>query len=79
MKKHIVIIAAAMMLAACSGRNSSDADTQSADSVGKSDSIEVKANNDSLSVDAVSSATNVANTPTFNGVLMVAPQNNATV
>ena len=79
MKKHIVIIAAAMMLAACTGNSSSDAGTQSADSSEKSDSIDVKANNDSLSVDAVSSVTNVANSPTFNGVLMVSPQNNATV
>ena len=45
----------------------------------KSDSVEIKANADSVGIDGVSSATNVANSPTFNGVIMVSPQQNATV
>lgn len=79
MKKYIVNIAAAVLFVACSGNNSSDAGSLSDDNAEKSDSIEAKANADSVSVDGVSSATNVANSPTFNGVLMVSPQQNATV
>ena len=67
------------MMAACSGGNSSDVDSQTSDSVDKSDSVEIKANADSVGIDGVSSATNVANSPTFNGVIMVSPQQNATV
>lgn len=79
MKKYIVNIAAAVLFVACSGNNSSDAGSLSDDNAEKSDSIEAKANADSVSVDGVSSATNVANSPTFNGVMMVSPQQNATL
>lgn len=67
------------MMAACSGGNKSEVETQSSETVDKSDSVKIKANADSIGVDGVSSATNVANSPTFNGVLMVSPQQNATV
>ena len=79
MKRYFVNIAAAMLLAACSGNKASDAEGQAADNTEKADSVEVKDNADSLAVDGVSSATNVANSPTFNGVMMVSPQHNATV
>ena len=79
MKTYFVYITAAMMLAACSGSNKSEVAPQSSGSMDKSDSVEVKANADSIAVDGVSSATNVANSPTFNGVMMVSPQQNATV
>ena len=79
MKRYFVNIAAAMLLAACSGHKASDAEGQAADNTEKADSVEVKDNADSLAVDGVSSATNVANSPTFNGVMMVSPQHNATV
>ena len=79
MKSCFVYITAALMMAACSGGNSSDVDSQTSDSVDKSDSVEIKANADSVGIDGVSSATNVANSPTFNGVIMVSPQQNATV
>ena len=79
MKSYFVYLTAALMMAACSGGNSSDVDSQTSDSVDKSDSIEIKANADSVGIDGVSSATNVANSPTFNGVIMVSPQQNATV
>ena len=74
MKSCFVYITAALMMAACSGGNSSDVDSQTSDSVDKSDSVEIKANADSVGIDGVSSATNVANSPTFNGVIMVSPQ-----
>ena len=79
MKRYLVDVTAALMMAACSGGNSSDVDSQTSDSVDKSDSVEIKANADSVGIDGVSSATNVANSPTFNGVIMVSPQQNATV
>ena len=79
MKSYFVYLTAALMMASCSGGNSSDVDSQTSDSVDKSDSVEIKANADSVGIDGVSSATNVANSPTFNGVIMVSPQQNATV
>ena len=79
MKSYFVYLTAALMMAACSGGNSSDVDSQTSGSVDKSDSVEIKANADSVGIDGVSSATNVANSPTFNGVIMVSPQQNATV
>ena len=79
MKSYFVYLTAALMMAACSGGNLSDVDSQTSDSVDKSDSVEIKANADSVGIDGVSSATNVANSPTFNGVIMVSPQQNATV
>ena len=79
MKSYFVYLTAALMMAACSGGNSSDVDSQTSDSVDKSDSVEIKANADSVGIDGVSSATNVANSPTFKGVIMVSPQQNATV
>lgn len=79
MRSYFVYLTAALMMAACSGGNSSDVDSQTSDSVDKSDSVEIKANADSVGIDGVSSATNVANSPTFNGVIMVSPQQNATV
>ena len=79
MNSYFVYLTAALMMAACSVGNSSDVDSQSSDSVDKSDSVEIKANADSVGIDGVSSATNVANSPTFNGVIMVSPQQNATV
>ena len=79
MKSYFVYLTAALMMAACSGGNSSDVDSQTSDSVDKSDSVEIKANADSVGIDGVSSATNVANSPTFNGVIMVSPHQNATV
>ena len=79
MKSYFVYLTAALMMAACSGGNSSDVGSQTSDSVEKSDSVEIKANADSVGIDGVSSATNVANSPTFNGVIMVSPQQNATV
>ena len=79
MKSCFVYITAALMMAACSGSNKSEVEPQSSDSVDKADSVEIKANADSIAVDGVSSATNVANSPTFNGVMMVSPQQNATL
>ena len=44
MKRYFVNIAAAMLLAACSGNKASDAEGQAADNTEKADSVEVKDN-----------------------------------
>ena len=79
MKTYIANIIAAMILVACSGNKTSEATEPIADKGQSADTVEIKANADSASVDGVSSATNVANSPTFNGVMMVSPQQNATL
>ena len=64
------------MMAACSGNGGkSETETETADSLAieKTDSAEKD------SVDIVSSATNVAKSPTFNGLMMVEPQQQATL
>lgn len=79
MRKYVCCVAAIIM-AACSGNKTSDNEALEA-----SDSLKVETADSTAaatakdSVDAVSSATNVANSPTFNGVLMVAPQDKATL
>ena len=79
MKRYIMTMAAVVLLAACS-ENKASGDAQPAtENVEKADSAEVKENVDSASVDGVTSATNVANSPTFNGLMMVSPQQDATV
>lgn len=78
MKTKIMILCAAIVAAACGNKSevaSEAAGEQTATK--KADSLA----NDSAKadVDAVSSATNVANSPTFNGLLMVSPDRQATV
>ena len=81
MKKYIYLCAA-LLLAACSEKKEN---TESGD-VLPSDTAHVStkeaAESDTISketVDAVTSATNVANSPTFNGIMMVTPQKKATL
>ena len=80
MRKNILWLAA-IMLAACSGNRQ---ETE----VNDNDSVEVKTAGDTTEiadsaetgeVDAVTSATNVEKAPTFNGVIIVAPQQKATL
>lgn len=68
------------LIAACGGRSqeaAKGADDSKAAVADSTAAIGEKA--DSAAVDAVTSATNVANSPTFNGLLMVAPDRVATV
>ena len=79
MKRYIMTMAAVVLLAACS-ENKASGDAQPAtENVEKADSAEVKENVDSASVDGVTSATNVANSPTFNGQMIISPEQHATV
>ena len=79
MKRYIMTMAAVVLLAACSENKTSEDAQPAAENVEKTDSAEKKDNADSASVDGVTSATNVANSPTFNGLMMVSPQQDATV
>ncbi len=79
MKLYTIVAATSLCLAACSGN--------SQDNVHAPESAEnrpiIAQPTDTVlspdSVDGVTSATNVANRPTFNGVLMVSPQQKATL
>lgn len=79
--KTYIFLYAALLLAACSEKKGSEtnsdttpADTATVSHVG-TDSVITSAEK----ADAVTSATNVANSPTFNGLMMVSPQQHATL
>ncbi|MGN0052449.1 MAG: efflux RND transporter periplasmic adaptor subunit [Bacteroides sp.] len=82
MKKLYTMMAAVALLAACTGEKKSDVAQDPA-----ATTLQPVADNgaDSAStavteeVDGVTAATNVANRPTFNGLLMVSPQQQATL
>ncbi|MCI5813652.1 MAG: efflux RND transporter periplasmic adaptor subunit [Bacteroidales bacterium] len=74
-----MMIALCGLMAACASR-SQEADAGAENSkAAVADSAAVSEKTDTAAVDAVTSATNVANSPTFNGLLMVAPDRMATV
>lgn len=75
--KTYILAGAALIVAACSDNKTPKQEQETA-VVAESP----KTANDSISIqetDAVTSATNVANSPTFNGVIMVSPQQKATL
>lgn len=73
--KKILILAASVFLAACN--NTKQEEQAAAPSAGTV--TEAAATPETENVDAVSAATNVANEPSFNGILVVPPQMQATV
>lgn len=78
MKKTTLLFAAALLMVSCGGKNEATVETATE----KADSIvadSTMADTVKADVDAVTSATNVANSPTFNGLLSVAPDRLATV
>lgn len=76
--KSLYFAAAAMMLlAACSQSETQETTTEAPDD--KEVKMEVVSEADTTAVDAVSGATNVANSPTFNGVMMVSPSRQVTI
>lgn len=78
MKTKIMILCAAMVAAACG--NKSEVVSEAAGEQTATEKADSLANDSAKAdVDAVSSATNVANSPTFNGLLMVSPDRQATV
>ena len=78
MKTKIMILCAAIVAAACG--NKSEVVSEAAGEQTATERADSLANDSAKAdVDAVSSATNVANSPTFNGLLMVSPDRQATV
>ena len=69
-----------LLLASCGSKDAVPGGTDTAQREAKGDTTETVAQaKDTTTVDAVTSATNVANSPTFNGLLMIAPDQQATV
>ncbi|MGM9700645.1 MAG: efflux RND transporter periplasmic adaptor subunit [Prevotella sp.] len=75
-----IMIVLGGLIAACGGRSQEVAKGADDSKAAVADSTAATGEKaDSAAVDAVTSATNVANSPTFNGLLMVAPDRVATV
>ena len=80
MKIYPTLLMAALLLASCSGKEQKVSETAEGQQTASADTTSAStAQQDSVTVDAVSSATNVANSPTFNGVLIASPTQMATV
>lgn len=73
--KKIIILAASFYMAACSHTEQ----TVSTDTAVPAVTAETETSVDTASVDGISGATNVANVASFNGILVVPPQQHATV
>ena len=70
---------AALMLASCGGKEQQVPETAEEQKAAADTTAAQNVQQDSVTVDAVSSATHVANSPTFNGVLIASPTQMATV
>lgn len=76
MKKIFVLLAASIAIASCGNKS----EVKTGEEMAKDEKKEVELNDSvKADVDAVSSATNVANSPTFNGLVTVAPDRQATL
>lgn len=73
------MLALMLLATSCAGDKKPSAEDASVNAAEKTSADSVAKQSDTKTVDAVSSATNVANAPTFNGLMMVSPQRNATV
>ena len=77
-----IATAALMLLASCSQNKTEESATgesEATDDVKVEVLSEEKTESDTAAVDAVSGATNVANSPTFNGVMVVSPTKRVTI
>ena len=75
MKQRMIYLMFVLLTVSCSGQ--SDKQTESA---GTSEVTQANEDSTQISeVDGVSGATNVSNPPSFNGVIMMPPQNHVTV
>lgn len=73
-------VALASLMLACGGKTETATGNTEAGTAQTTDTAKAgEDNKDTLTADAVTSATNVANSPTFNGVLVVSPDKLATV
>lgn len=73
--KQIWIVLALSLVAVSCGKSSETANVKEETALIQTDTLEVGAD----TVDAVTSATAVANAPSFNGVVMLPPEKHATV
>lgn len=75
--KTKIFLASVLVVMACSEKKGSETteDITAQDTVAVAEKVAA----DTVKADAVTSATNVANSPTFNGVIMVSPQRMATL
>ena len=80
MKRNYIYLASAamMVLAACSQEKTGDASAESSAEESKAEIVAETAT-DSVEIDAVTGATNVANSPTFNGLMVVSPSKQVTL
>ena len=80
MKRNYIYLASAamMVLAACSQEKTGNASAESAAEESKAE-IVAETETDSVEIDAVTGATNVANSPTFNGLMVVSPSKQVTL
>ena len=80
MKRNYIYLASAamMVLAACSQEKTGDASAESSAEESKAE-IVAETETDSVEIDAVTGATNVANSPTFNGLMVVSPSKQVTL
>lgn len=75
-KQRIIYLMLALLAASCSGTSEQPASSAgTAETVAQSDADSTQ----TPEVDGVSGATNVANPPSFNGVIVMPPQNHVTV
>ena len=73
-------VAMASLMLACGGKTETATGNTEAGTAQTTDTAKAgEDSKDTLTADAVTSATNVANSPTFNGVLVVSPDKLATV
>ena len=81
MKRIYIIIASLLALTACQEKGNTTATEQEKTEPTEqvADTTTTTATADSAAVDAVTSATHVANSPTFNGLMIVSPDKQATV
>lgn len=80
--KPYIYLCAALLLAACTGEKGNNEDTDSSKPLTTAPAethVEAEDTTSAKNVDAISSATNVGNSPTFNGVIIVSPRNKATL
>ena len=73
----LVVLIISTMIAGCKGNKSETSDTNADTTTVADTSSKDTISKDSI--DGISSATNVANKPTYNGIIMVAPQQKATL
>ena len=78
-RNYIYLVSAAMLaLAACTQAQTGETTAESESEEAKAEVV-TESESDSVEIDAVTGATNVANSPTFNGLMVVSPSKQVTL